>query len=101
MAVRFVLGRAGTGKTRHCVEQIASALRADPIGPPIYWIVPRQATFSSERTLTCAAGLTGYCRARVVSFELLVQQVLAECGGLLAPQERERSAAGLELEDRA
>jgi ATP-dependent helicase/nuclease subunit B len=86
MAVRFVLGRAGTGKTRYCVREIAAALRADPIGPPIYWIVPRQATFSSERTLTCAAGLPGYCRARVVSYELLVQQVLAECGGIAVPE---------------
>jgi ATP-dependent helicase/nuclease subunit B len=81
MSVRFVIGRAGTGKTRHCFDAIVAAMRADPLGPPIYWILPKQATFFAERDLTTLSGLEAFCRARVVSFELLGEEVLAACGG--------------------
>ena len=86
MSVRFVIGRAGTGKTRRCFDAIVEALRADPLGPPIYWILPKQATFMAERELTCASGLEGFCRARVISFETLGADVLANCGGDAVPQ---------------
>ena len=69
MAISFVIGRAGSGKTHRCFHAIVDALRSDPLGPPIYWLLPRQATFSAERELTCNSGLGGFCRARVLSFE--------------------------------
>lgn len=84
MAVQFVIGRAGSGKTRRCLEAILTALRADPLGPPIYWILPRQATFQAERALTCAAG--AFCRARVVSFERLGREIFACAGGNVIPE---------------
>lgn len=86
MGVRFIVGRAGSGKTRFCFEQIVGAMRAQPLGTPIYLIVPKQETFSAERELTCGSGLAGFCRTRVVSFEMLGEQVLSECGGLAIPQ---------------
>ena len=86
MAIRFIIGRAGSGKTRHCFDQIVAAMRADPLGPPIYWILPRQATFSAERELTTRSGLDGFCRARVLSFDLLGEEVLASCGGAAVPE---------------
>lgn len=61
-------------------------MRADPLGPPIYWILPKQATFSAERELTTRGGLDGFCRARVLSFELLGEEVLESCGGAAVPQ---------------
>src|SRR5437773_10827471 len=87
MAVRFVIGRAGTGKTRHCFDAIVAAMRAQPLeGPAIYWILPKQATFSAERELTTLSGLSAFSRARVLSFELLGEEVLAGCGGAAVPQ---------------
>src|SRR5438105_378727 len=86
MSVRFIIGRAGTGKTKHCFDSIVEALRADPLGALIFWILPKQATFSAERELTCESGLGGFCRARVVSFEQLGHDVLAECGGAAIPE---------------
>lgn len=86
MSVRFVIGRAGSGKTTWCQHQIAEACRADPLGPPIYWLLPRQATFQAERLLTCDSGLEAFARARIYSFEQLGQDVLAACGGLAIPQ---------------
>ena len=65
MAVRFIIGRAGTGKTRHCFDAIVADMRAEPLnGPPIYWILPKQATFSAERELTTQSGLEAFTRAR-------------------------------------
>ncbi len=81
MAVRFVIGRTGTGKTWRCFHEIVEMLRERPLGPGIYWLLPKQATFSAERELTCAAGLAGYCRARVLSFDQLGQDLMDECGG--------------------
>ena len=86
MAVTFVIGRAGSGKTRRCFDSIVAAMRANPLGPPIYWIVPKQATFMAERELTCASGLGGFCRARVVSFDLLGREVFAHAGGNVIPE---------------
>src|SRR5580698_4333595 len=86
MSIAFVIGRAGSGKTQRCFSRIVDALRGDPLGPPIYWILPRQATFVSERRLTCAAGLEGFCRARVLSFEQLGQEIFADCGGSAVPE---------------
>jgi ATP-dependent helicase/nuclease subunit B len=86
MPVHFLIGRAGSGKSRVCFERIVEMMRADPLGPPIYLIVPKQETFSAERELTCGSGLEGFCRTRVVSFELLGEQVLAECGGTAIPE---------------
>jgi ATP-dependent helicase/nuclease subunit B len=87
MAVRFVIGRAGTGKTRHCVDAIVADMRATPLdGPPIYFLLPKQATFSAERELTTMWGLRAFSRARVLSFELLGEEVLAACGGAAVPE---------------
>jgi ATP-dependent helicase/nuclease subunit B len=86
VAVRFVIGRAGTGKTRRCFDAIVDACAADPLGPPIYWVLPRQATFTAERELTCASTLNGFSRASVVSFEELGRSVLSECGGVAIPE---------------
>ena len=61
-------------------------MRAEPLGAPIWWILPRQATFMAQRELACASGLPGFCRARVVSFNVLGEEVLADCGGDAVPQ---------------
>lgn len=86
MPVRFVIGGAGSGKTLHCFNAIVQAMRDEPMGPPIYWVLPRQATFTAERQLTCGSGLPAFCRARAVSFEQLGQDIFEECGGSAVPR---------------
>jgi ATP-dependent helicase/nuclease subunit B len=86
MSVRLVIGRAGTGKTKRCFDAVVAACRADPLGPPVYWLVPKQATFMTERMLTCESGLGGFVRARVLSFDALGEQILGECGGAAIPE---------------
>ena len=80
--VRLVVGRAFSGKTQHCLDEIVTLVRAQPLGPPIYYVVPKQATFSVQRRLALASGLPGgFARVRVVAFERLADDVIAECGG--------------------
>jgi ATP-dependent helicase/nuclease subunit B len=81
MSARFVIGRAGSGKTAHLLERTIAACREDALGEPIIWIVPRQATFLVERELCCGGDLNGFFRVQVVSFELLAREILAEVGG--------------------
>ena len=83
-AARFILGRTGTGKTTQIVSQIAALCRADPLGPPIYWLLPKQATFQAERLLTCTLG--GFARVRVVDFGKVGQAVLDGCGDVGVPE---------------
>jgi ATP-dependent helicase/nuclease subunit B len=86
MSVRFVIGRAGSGKTLRCFQSIVEMLRDEPLGDPVLWLLPKQATFMAERQLACASGLEGFCRARVVSFESLGEMILNECGGIAVPE---------------
>lgn len=70
MSVRFILGRAGTGKTRMCLEAVAAALRR-PESTPLVLLVPEQATYQAEQAILSTPGIEGYSRLRIVSFERL------------------------------
>ena len=48
--------------------------------------MPRQATFIAERQLAATANLGGYFRARLLSFEELGSEILAESGGAALPE---------------
>ncbi len=75
MPVTFVLGRAGAGKTRHCVSGVAAALRAPDAAPRLLLLTPEQATFQMERALAAETGVGGFMRAEVVSFSRLTMRV--------------------------
>lgn len=77
MAVRFILGRAGSGKTRHCVDAIAAALSEDD-GPPLLMLAPEQATFQLEQMIALRAARRGYWRLLVLGFSRLAQRWLDE-----------------------
>lgn len=77
MPVRFLIGRAGSGKTRRCVEEIARACVDDPLGAPIVYLVPEQSSYEAEKALLTAGILDGYTRAQVLSFTRLADYVFA------------------------
>lgn len=85
MSVRFILGRAGSGKTGYCLDRVAEALRAAPRGLPLILLVPEQATFQMEQALVHMPGLSGACRAQVLSFRRLAWRVFLELGGPALP----------------
>ncbi len=78
--VRFLLGLARSGKTRMIHAEVVTELRRQPIGPPIYWVVPRQATFGIERWLACDSGLPGFSRVHVVAFDGFAREIEAQLG---------------------
>ena len=86
MALRFVIGRAGTGKSRHCFASIVCALKERPLGEEILSLLPRQATFDAQRRLACGTELAGFAGVRVESFDELAAELMAECGGKAIPQ---------------
>lgn len=79
--LRFIIGRAGSGKTHNCLTEIRQALLDSPAGPSIIFLVPEQATFQMEYALTTTPGLGGLIRAQVLSFRRLAFHILAETGG--------------------
>lgn len=84
--LRFILGRAGSGKTHLCRTEILRELESSPHGPSLIFLVPEQSTFQMERALAVAPGLGGFLRAQVLSFRRLAARVLAETGGSARPR---------------
>jgi len=80
MRARFLLGRAGSGKTYTCIGEVRAALRADPEGPPLIFLAPKQATFQLERQLLIEGEVSGYTRLSILSFERLAQFALEQLG---------------------
>ncbi|NUQ50203.1 MAG: hypothetical protein HUU27_09845, partial [Phycisphaerae bacterium] len=84
MAVRFVLGRAGTGKTRYCIDAALAELDADAPRIPgeadrrLLLIVPEQASFQTEKALASRCARRGYWRAEVLTFSRLAQRVVED-----------------------
>jgi ATP-dependent helicase/nuclease subunit B len=70
MAVQFVLGRSGTGKTRFCTRGIADALQ-EASEQPLLLLVPEQATYQAERAILSDRRVKGYHRLRILSFDRL------------------------------
>lgn len=81
MGVRFLLGRAGTGKSERILNDIRQQLTDNPQGSPIFYIVPDQMTFQQEYALFQDEAIKGSIRAQVVSFSRLAWRVMQETGG--------------------
>lgn len=80
MPVTFILGRAGTGKTRHCLDALLAELEKPNESRRLLLLVPEQAGFQMERTLAVRAPRHGYWRAEVLSFSRLARRVFEEVG---------------------
>lgn len=88
MGVRFILGRAGSGKTHHCLEAIRAAAREDPLnGPRLVFLVPEQAAQQMERAILAPSAGGAACahRVDVVSFRRLAFRVLESTGAADLP----------------
>jgi len=70
MAVRFILGRSGTGKTDYCIREIIEALLVSG-SEPLILLVPEQATYQAERAILSDERIAGYHRLNVLSFDRL------------------------------
>lgn len=86
MSLRVISGRAGTGKTTLIHKEIINELKQQPLGPPIYLIVPDQMSYQAEYMLTNNYGIQGIIRAQVMTFKRLAWYILQETGGIAKEQ---------------
>ena len=90
MSIRFILGRAGSGKTHLCLSEIIEEIRRSPDGCPLVLLVPDQSTYQMERALLRSGGLDGFLRVYPLSFRRLAHRTLREVGGSPLPALDER-----------
>jgi ATP-dependent helicase/nuclease subunit B len=81
MSVRYILGRAGKGKSHYILQEIAKNLN-DGLDDRLILLVPEQFTLQSERDLIQKLKLPGIMRVEVLSLTRLAQRVFNEVGGL-------------------
>ncbi len=81
MTMRLLIGRAGSGKTTLCLQEIEEELYRNQDGPSLIYLVPEQAAFEAEYALASLPGLGGTIRAQVLSFRRLAWRILQETGG--------------------
>lgn len=80
MGIRFIYGRAGSGKTRFCLNQITKKIN-DEKQNRLIMIVPEQYTFQTEKDLLALAGEKALLRAEVLSFKRMAHRVFEDVSG--------------------
>jgi ATP-dependent helicase/nuclease subunit B len=81
MGIRFIFGRAGTGKSRFCLEQIKKKIANNDSSNKLILIVPEQYTFDTEKKFLDIVTEKGLLRGEVLSFKRMAHRVFEECGG--------------------
>lgn len=79
LSLRLVIGRAGSGKSRFCLDEIDARLEKEPDGSPLVYLVPEQMTQAADRAFIARRG--GTVRAQSLSFRRLAFRVMQEVGG--------------------
>lgn len=79
MAVKFVLGRAGVGKSRYIFQEIKQELALDQ-EKSLILLVPEQYTLQAERDLLKTLNLAGIMGVEVLSISRLGHRILNETG---------------------
>lgn len=81
MSLRFIYGRAGSGKSHYCLEEIKKSI-GEGNDIPLILLVPEQFSFQSEKNLLNALGEKNILNALVLSFKRMAYKVFGEVGGL-------------------
>lgn len=79
MSLRLICGRAGTGKSDFCFEDIKKKINEKN---KIYMITPEQYSFTAEKKLLEKLQTGSTINAEVLSFARMAYRVLSEVGGL-------------------
>ncbi len=84
MSIRVIYGRAGSGKTHYCLNEIKARLSAGN-NHPLVLLVPEQFTLQAERDLIRVLGTGGILETEVLSFRRLAFRVFNQEGGITYP----------------
>ena len=83
--LEFIIGRAGAGKSYRALKEIGEKLKKEPLGAPIFLLLPEHMTYKTERELLEITG-KGFFRASVYGFRRFAHSVLLKVGGLNLPR---------------
>lgn len=75
MSLKIVYGRAGTGKSTYCLEQIKNKIN---INTKSYIITPEQFSYSAEKNLLKEIGNKSVINAEVISFNRMAKRLEIE-----------------------
>jgi ATP-dependent helicase/nuclease subunit B len=81
MGLRFIYGRAGSGKSHYCLEAINKRIEKE-VTHPLILLVPEQFSFQAEKNLIKTVGESGMLKAQVLSFKRMAYTVFNEVGGI-------------------
>lgn len=81
MELNVITGRAGSGKSRFCIENISRICTEDPENR-VFLIVPEQFAIQAERRMLEAIPTGGVLNNEVLSFKRLTHRVLNRYGGV-------------------
>lgn len=81
MSLRFIYGRAGSGKSSFCLQDIKSKIDQNA-DSSLVLLVPEDFSFQAEKNLVGAVGERGLIKARVLSFKRMAYMVFGDVGGL-------------------
>ena len=86
MGLRLIYGRAGSGKSKYCFDQIKENINSNS---PIYIITPEQFSFTAEQklleTISMCKDHHSHCsviNAEVITFNRMADRIFNEVGGV-------------------
>ena len=79
MSLQMVYGRAGTGKTEYCFQEIKKYIKNTN---KIYMITPEQFSYMQEKRLLTSLGTTAVLNAEVITFNRMLDKIKTEVGGI-------------------
>lgn len=84
MSLRFVCGRAGSGKTCLFMNEIKASIE-NGASYSLILLVPEQFTFQAERDVITVLGSGGILKVEVLSFKRMAFRVFNDAGGITYP----------------
>lgn len=81
MSLQFIFGRAGSGKSTFCIDDIKKEIDKGN-DKPLILLVPEQFSFQSEKKILDALGEKGAFKVQVLTFSKMAKAVFDETGGL-------------------
>ena len=77
MGLKLIYGRAGSGKSKYCFDQIKENINNEN---PIYVITPEQFSFTAEQKLLSAVNKKSVINAEVITFNRMADRIFTEIG---------------------
>lgn len=92
MSLRFIYGRAGTGKSNYCYKEIKQKINEKN---KIYIITPEQFSYMAEKKLLETIGKQAVLNAEILTFNRMADRINSEIGGKTEKQITKSSKAML------